>query len=347
MATTDRPTTDENSPLAGNKAGCVPAESVSSDARPANSESFTEFVPATDGEGTDGLTKRRDMARLVRGIHDRCGRHVASALSELLRTPVDIRLHDVAFIEYRQFILDVESPTCLAVLRAEPLDVPLALDLRPTLLFAMLNCLLGGRPRDEDPPDRPLTDIEQRLAARIVRVWTHELRSAWRDVAPVEPIFERWEVHPHRAALAPLREPLMVTRFRLTMGSVDELVMLAIPRRAVDELPRRISMGEESGFARTSPGARSHLAASAADPVPLEVCLGDLRVAGADLLSLRIGDVITTNHPVEAPLFVTADGQKQWLGRPGVVQGRRAIRIEQAIVEEPGPENAEDHGSRP
>lgn len=284
--------------------------------------------PAGNGETSPCTTQRRDMARLVRGIHERCGRHVAQAFSELLRTHVDVRLHDVEFVEYRQFILDVESPTCLAVMRAEPLDVPLALDLRPTLLFAMLNCLLGGRPRDEDPPERPLTEIEQRLAGRIVRVWTHELRSAWRDVAPLEPVFERWEAHPHRASLAPLREPLMVTRFRLTMGSLDELLTLAIPRRAIDELPRRLSVGEETSFGRASAGARLSTADAAVDQGLLEVCLEEFRVASGDLASLRIGDVIATSHAAAAPLVVTIDGEPRYVGRPGVVQGRRAVCIE-------------------
>lgn len=356
MSNTDRLNTEEVSFLAAGKPANVSDEPTTSEPRldsaelspdTASSRPVLPRAPAphetasgTVDDARDGLTQRRDMARLVRGIHDRCGRNVALALSELLRTPVDIRLHDVAFIEYRQFILDVESPTCLAVLRAEPLDVPLALDLRPTLLFAMMNCLLGGRPRDEEPPDRPLTEIEQRLAARIVRVWSHELRSAWRDVAPVEPTFERWEVHPHRAALAPLREPLMVTRFRLTMGAIDELVMLAIPRRAVDELPRRISMGQESSRAMTSAGARPHLATHAADSAELEVCLGGIRVSSADLHSLRIGDVIATNHSVEAPLFVTVENQPRYVGRPGVVQGRRAIRIEAELDADQGAELA-------
>lgn len=326
------------------RSGRLPAEGSSVDAtrfvadadasfdsaRPiANKHDERAVPPSSDVSLEAASAPRRDIARLVRGLHDRCGRQVGRALGELLRQSIDIRLHDVEFVEYRQFILDVESPTCLAVFRVEPLDVPVALDLRPTLLFAMLNCLLGGQPRNEDAPTRPLTDIEQRLAARLVRVWTHELRSAWRDVAPLEPLFDRWEAHPHRAALAPLREPFMVTRFRAVLGGIDEVVTLAIPRRAIDELPQRLALRDDPRHASVSPHLAPAPLTEGPNPTWCEVCLDDVTIAGADLRSLRVGDVIATSHRADAPLGVRIGGVLQYLASPGVVQGRRAVRIEQ------------------
>lgn len=287
-----------------------------------------------DARGADHAAESRpriDVGRLVRSIHDRCARRVAAALTEACRVACTVRVSDVEFVEYRQFVLNVESPTCLAVLRVESLDVPVALDLTSSWLFATLGALLGGKPRDEDPPQRPLTEIEQRLAARVVRVWQQELRSAWRDVAPLEPTFERWEYHPHRAALAPPREPLMVVRFQTTVGDVEGFVTLAIPRRAIDELSAR---GGRADAADRHGGADRAPAESAGESTAtstLELCLDEFPVSLADLRTLRIGDVIATSHAVDQPLIVHLDGVPRFTGQGGIVQGCRAVRLDQDL----------------
>lgn len=301
--------------------------SVSRDGSPVDATVNSDGASGASGASVDGPAERRDVLRFVRGLHDRLGRQTAAAASQLLRTKVELRLLEVERLEYRQLVLDLDSPTCLAVLRAEPLDVPLLLDLPPELLFPMLDCLLGGRPGLEPPPLRPLTEIEQRLAARIVRLWSHELRSVWRDVAPLEPQFDGWEWQPHRASLAPLREPLLVTRFRVAVGAVDAVVSLAIPVRALDELP---AASRNSSHAHADLAARStETARPAADePVAVVVSLRDTRIDAADLAQLQVGDVLATDHPLDAPLIVTIDDRQRLSGRPGVAEGRRAVRIE-------------------
>ena len=59
------------------------------------------------------------------------------------------------------------------------------------------------------------------------------------------------------------------------------------------------------------------------------VHLAETRVSTGDLLNLRVGDVITTHQSVNSPLAVRVGGVTKFHGRPGALQGHKAVRIEE------------------
>jgi flagellar motor switch protein FliM len=67
----------------------------------------------------------------------------------------------------------------------------------------------------------------------------------------------------------------------------------------------------------------------------VSVRLTETSIAAAELADLRVGDIIATETDVNAPVLVSIDGVARFGGKPGVYQGRKAVRLTEAIENPP------------
>src|SRR2546429_4347032 len=105
--------------------------------------------------------------RSLQTMHEAFGRNFGAALSALLRTIVEVKLTSVDQLTYSEFVFSLENPTCFNVLSAEPLEGQLVLDINPSILFPVIDRMLGGGKEASTQSRRPLTEIELRLVGRV------------------------------------------------------------------------------------------------------------------------------------------------------------------------------------
>ena len=161
------------------------------------------------------------------------------ALAALVRCPVEVSLAAIDPRTYGEFLDGLRVPSCFNVLRVRGLPgLPhgdktlrcdrgdgwndcLLLDIELAIVFPMLDRLLGGV-GDDQPPSRPLTEIELPLAARLVGVFLRCLESGRSgNERSKESRRARAEVgEQHRAYPAPLSAAFrsMWSRFPATRG---------------------------------------------------------------------------------------------------------------------------------
>jgi flagellar motor switch protein FliM len=116
----------------------------------------------------------KEQMQALQTLHDGFSRNFGAALSTLLRSIVDVKLTSVDQLTYSEFVFSLENPTCFNVLRADPLEGHLILDLNPTILYPIIDRLLGGGREPGVPARRPLTEIELRLVGRITSLFLDE-----------------------------------------------------------------------------------------------------------------------------------------------------------------------------
>ena len=83
----------------------------------------------------------------IESFHQDLAAQFEDALSNSLQRIVETRLVEVQAMSYSQFAFSRSNPTCFAVIQATPLPANLALDFQPTILYPILDCLLGGGKR--------------------------------------------------------------------------------------------------------------------------------------------------------------------------------------------------------
>src|SRR5262249_758167 len=108
----------------------------------------------------DRVTK--DQIRSLNFLHDRFARNATSSLSAFLRTTPELSIVSVEQSSYSEFLMALPDPTAFYGIAMPPLDALGALELSPSVAFAMIDRMLGGT-GSTDVPQRVLTEIEQNV----------------------------------------------------------------------------------------------------------------------------------------------------------------------------------------
>jgi flagellar motor switch protein FliM len=200
--------------------------------------------------------------------------------------------------------------------------------------------MLGGSGRAPDPlPRRPLTDIEVRLARRLMQAIVAGLQSAWRVVTPLTLLGDRIESDAGRAVIAATDEVVVVIACEVTLDSVHGPLQLCIPLRALEpQIRPLIAAGTGEGLAAQTADADGPL-------VQLTAQLAETTMTMEELLDLQPGDIITTPQSADEPIVVKVEGLPKYQGRAGRNQGRLAVRIEDRISSDDPSSDPGDRGA--
>src|SRR5512135_1047450 len=111
----------------------------------------------------------QDQMRSIHLLHEHFGRNFASSLSAYLRAFVDVNLSSLDQISYSAFLKSLPDPTLFASLGMRPLDGNIALELNPSLVFPMIDMILGG-PGRALSENRNLTEIELNIIEGVIKL---------------------------------------------------------------------------------------------------------------------------------------------------------------------------------
>lgn len=278
----------------------------------------------------------KEQMRALQTMHEGFGRNFGAALSALLRTIVEVKLTSVDQLTYSEFVFSLENPTCFNLINAEPLEGQLILDINPSLLFPIIDRLLGGGNNVSPPARRPLTEIELRLVGRITDLFLGEMRHAWDNVQTLTLSVDRVESNPQLVQIVPPNEVVVLISFELTLGEVRGMMNLCIPFNSIERIGNKLSANNWVTYSK-KPATREsmqHITDQISGAVvELVVDLAETEISTADLLGLRVGDIVATEKDVNSPLIVSLEGQPKFLCSAGAFKGRKAIQVIDPIEE--------------
>jgi flagellar motor switch protein FliM len=277
----------------------------------------------------------KEQMRALQSLHEGFSRNFGAALSALLRSIVEVKLTSVDQLTYSEFVFSLENPTCFNLLRAEPLEGNLILDINPAILYPIIDRLLGGG-KDSGPlVRRPLTEIELRLVSRISNLFLQELARAWENVIALKLQVERVESNPQLVQIVPPNEVVVLISFELTLGDVRGMINLCIPFNSIERIGNKLSSNTWASYGKggTTPENIARLSRNIdRSRVEMVATLAETKITTADLLGLRVGDIITTDKDVRTPIEIAVQGVPKFLASAGSLKGQKALRIEEAIL---------------
>lgn len=276
----------------------------------------------------------KEQMRALQSMHEGFGRNFGARLSTMLRSIVEVKLTSVDQLTYSEFVFSLENPTCFNVLRAEPLEGNMILDINPSILYPVIDRMLGGGKETNNSTRRPLTEIELRLVSRITGEFLEELKRAWENVAALDLGVERVESNPQLVQIVPPNEVVVLISFELLLGELRGMINLCIPYNALERIGGKLSANNWVSPNRktATPESIERVTKNLkAAPVEVVVRLAETTIAAKDLISLRVGDVITTEKDVRSPLMVDVAGVAKYRARPGMYKGRKAFCVDETI----------------
>jgi flagellar motor switch protein FliM len=279
----------------------------------------------------------KDQMRALEALHEGFGRNFGAAISGYLRTIIEVSVAHIEQLTYSEFIHSLPNPTCFNLLKSEQLDGQLCLEISPLIIYPIVDRLLGGSNAELFIPQRPLTQIEQRLVQRITDRVTHHLSEAWSNLTKVEFRVEDFESNPQLVQIVPPNETVVVVGFELKMGSRAGTMALCIPYNVIEPIMGMLATQNWFSYQRKGPH-EDHLRRLTQNvgnaPVELRAFLAQTSIKLNDLLTLKVGDLITTEKLCTQDVLIQVEGKKKFAAQVGQYRDKRAIRLTKILLQE-------------
>ncbi len=245
-----------------------------------------------------------------------------------------MKLTSVDQLTYSEFVFSLENPTCFNLLKAEPLEGNLILDINPSILYPIIDRMLGGGRETGASARRPLTEIELRLVSRITGLFLQELRHAWENVLELKLEVVQVESNPQLVQIVPPNEVVVLISFEIIIGDMHGMMSLCIPYNSIERIGGNLSANSWVTYGRrqATPESIEQISRSVCTSlVELNVRLSQTQITAGELLSLRVGDIVTTAKDIHSPLVVSVEGIPKFHAKPGALKGYKAILITDTI----------------
>ncbi len=303
----------------------------------------------------------KEQMRAFQALHDGFSREFGAALSGMLRTIVEVKLISVDQLTYSEFVFSLENPTCFNLLWSEGLEGHIILDLNPSIIFPIVDRLLGGGKEGQHSfPSRALTEIELRLVSRITELAITGLEKAWSNLRRLKLKVSQVESNPQLVQIVPPNEVIVLISFEITMSEMRGIMNLCIPFNTIEPLAGKLSSDAWSSYSKkvTDPRQAFNLETGLATAsIEMVVHLAEAKLTAAELQSLSVGDVIMTEKEQNEGVRVSVEGRPMFLAYPGLYKGHKAVRIGRTIdrpkdvveqkLQQQSPESQNDSTSAP
>ncbi len=272
----------------------------------------------------------KEQIRALETLHEVYARNLGAFLSGFLRTIVEIRVETVDQLTYSEFLMSLPNPTCFNLLTAEPLEGNVMLEINPSIVFPIVDRLLGGGKLSTTVPERPLTDIEWRLVGTIIERAIEQLKSLWKNVKVIDFKVSATESNPQLIQVVSPNELVVLVAMEMTMGSHKGMLNLCIPFTVIEPIVGELT--PHTWFGYTKKGTTQDFSRSVLDSVKdgaLEVVcvVAESQIAVRDYLNLAAGDIVELGKPADAPMVAYVQGRPKYLCAPGTYRRHLAAKI--------------------
>ena len=272
----------------------------------------------------------KDHMRALHNLHEGFSRTFGASLSAFLRSIVEVKLASVEQLTYSEFIHSLDNPTCFNLMDAEPLSGQMILEINPSIIYPIIDRLLGGGRDNTIVPKRPLTEIELRLVSRLTDRAVTVLKAVWDNLVKLDFKVAEVESNPHLVQIVPPNEVVVVVGFEITLGETRGPMNLCIPFNVIEPVMAELSSNSWISYAKRAASEQTVESVStrlAGSKVRMVSYLASAEIKMADLVNLQPGDVITTDKNVGSGVLVCVEGVPKFRGRVGSFKGHKAVQL--------------------
>ena len=185
-------------------------------------------------------------------VFDRLIRLMATSLRNYTQDNVEVTLDSIESMRFGEYIDSLTLPTLLSVFKADEWDSYGLMSLDSSLIYSMVDVLLGGRHGTAAMriEGRPYTPIELNIIKEIIQIILGDLSTSFDPITSVGFIFDRLETNPRFATITRMSNAVIVAHLRIDMEDRGGKIDLMIPYATLEpikDLLVQMFMGERFG----------------------------------------------------------------------------------------------------
>jgi flagellar motor switch protein FliM len=272
----------------------------------------------------------KSQVRAIHILHDTFVRNLVSSLSAYLRSYLTVNLVSVEQLSYAEFLDGLPSPTCMVSLGLSPYDGNGVLELNPSLVFPILEMLLGGTGKCSSSIQRDITEIEQKLLDGLFRIILHDLREAWKAVTSVDFTIESMETEPQLLHILAPNEAVVAIGIEVRIGDTVGMMNIAMPSIVIKMMRQKFDQQWSVRKTHASIAEQSRMLSMLRESnLSIEARLEGPTVTVRDLLQLSEGNLLVFDYPLERSIELLVNGTRKYTAQVVSAGKRRGCVIEQ------------------
>jgi flagellar motor switch protein FliM len=276
----------------------------------------------------------KSQLRAIHQLHDNFVRNLVSSLSAYLRSYLIINLVSVEQLSYSEFLECLPSPTCIASLSLKPYDGNAVLELNSSLIFPILEILLGGDGKLQFSSQREITEIEQVLLDGLFRLILRDLREAWKFVTQIDFAIDTIETEPQFLQILAPTEAVVAVAIEIRIGDSIGMMNIAMPSIIIKMMRQKFDQQWSLRKSASTDQEQSRvLDLIRTSALHSEVLLAGPHLLLKDLMNIEEGDIVSFEYPTSRPLDLMLNGEKKYCGEIVDAGRRAAFRVTEKFVD--------------
>jgi flagellar motor switch protein FliM len=290
--------------------------------------------------------------RIIRGrlptldiINDRFARQLRITLSNSIRKVMQVSVENTTLMKYGEFLNYLPAPSCLNIVRLQPLRGSCIVTIETKLIYAFLNNFFGGVTNPKEKIDgRDFTATELMIIRKLMGFILEEYERCWQPVYHITSEYLRTETNPQFLTVVPLSDVVLVTSFEIEMENLRGMIQIVIPYSTVEPIRHHLTSGIQSEEDAGTISWYNQIEYQLQDSeVEIDVLLGRAELTIEQMLDLSVGDVLMLNQSQERPLKLRIEKTDKYLVEPVERAGVISIKIVDPIIKPPAPESNKSH----
>ncbi|HYD86942.1 MAG TPA: flagellar motor switch protein FliM [Vitreimonas sp.] len=268
-------------------------------------------------------------------VFDRLVRLMTTSLRNFTSDNVEVSLDQISSVRFGDYLNSIPLPAIIAVFRAEQLDNFGLATVDSSLIYSVVDVLLGGRrgAAATRVEGRPYTTIERMLVTRMIEVVLQDARQAFAPLTDVEFKLDRIETNPRFAAIARPPNAAIIVKLRIDMEDRGGRLELLLPYATLEPIRKMLLqqfMGEKFGRDNIWEG---HLASELwATKLEVRAVLDEHTQPLSKVLDLKVGDTLMLDVKPDAPVMLKCGAVELTQGKVGRMSHSLAVRVERPIT---------------
>lgn len=277
--------------------------------------------------GQEGPRPAERMTGLER-MGEKVARAMRPAIEPIARARVTVTCEPLELRTFQEWQNEQPDFSALTLYRLRPLKGGMLVQIDANFIASLVEVFYGGTPGanvKRKPGD--FTASEELLLNRLLEKIAAILASHWNDVTPVELAFGTRETNVAHLPFLRGDEMVVVQKFTVSAGIAPTVIPVVYPLSMLRPIEEKLEARVQDEDLAANQDWRWRLSQALSQvSLPVRSVLARPEISVAELLSLKVGDVIPINLQPRTPLL--AGARRIADGVIGEQDGRAALMIE-------------------
>jgi len=265
----------------------------------------------------------------LRIINERLVGLLRTNLQVASRSVIDVNLVSTETVKFSEFYLSLPMPSSLNIFSIEPLRGFSLVVLEGPLVFSFVDSLFGGTGVSHVKLEgRLFTKIEIKIVEKIVKIILDDFQKAWLDVCEINAEFVRSEMDPQFVGIGAPEDLVIVNKFEVQLENGNGLITISIPYSSIKPIEEKLKTKFKREKMRIDQSSKKYIQDRIKETmVELSCTMGMAKINGAELLSMKVDDVIMLDQKSGNIVTVNVENIAKFKGYPGACNKKKAVKI--------------------